>query len=70
MTNGNELRKAINEAGVSIVFLADKMKCSRNRVYSIIGGADCTATEIAQLSELLHMSRDKRDYIFLTEAVN
>ena len=55
---------------MSIVFLADKMKCSRNRIYAIIGGADCTATEIAALSGLLHMSRDKRDYIFLAENVN
>ena len=70
MTNGAELKKVIHNAGVSIVFLAEKMGCSRNRIYSIIGGADCTATEIAMLSELLHMSRDKRDFIFLNKNVN
>lgn len=64
MTNGKELRNDIEEAGVSIVFLAEKMGCSRNRIYAIIGGADCTASEIASLSKLLHMSKRRRDYIF------
>ena len=70
MTKGNELREIIDNSGVSITFLADQMGCSRNRIYAIIGGADCTATEIAALSALLHLSRDKRDYIFLTTSVN
>jgi len=70
VTRGDELKKEIKESGLSIVFLAGKMKCSRNRIYAIIGGADCTATEIAALSGLLHMTRDKRDYIFLTKEVN
>ena len=70
MTRGDELKKDIKESGVSIVYLAEKMNCSRNRIYAIIGGADCTATEIASLAGLLHMSKDRRDYIFLTENVN
>ena len=70
MTNGPELRKAIDESGVSIVFLANKMGCSRNRIYSILDGADCTATEITALTALLHMSRSRRDLIFLTENVS
>lgn len=70
MTKGDELRSEIKNSGVSIVFLADRMGCSRNRIYSIIGGADCTATEIAMLSELLHLTKDRRDYIFLASNVN
>ena len=70
MTNGAELQKDIKESGVSIVYLAKKMKCSRNRIYAIIGGSDCTASEIADLSRLLHMSRERRDYIFLNSNVN
>ena len=70
MTNGEELRKAIKAAGVTIVFIAQKMGCSRNRIYAIIGGDDCTASEIAQLTAMLHLSRDERDYIFLSENVN
>lgn len=70
MTRGEDLRKEIENAGVSIVFLADRMHCSRNRIYAIINGSDCTATEIAALSELLHLTKEKRDYIFLSENVN
>lgn len=70
MTNGEALRDEIENSGVSIVFLADKMGCSRNRIYAIIKGADCLATEIASLSSLLHLSRERRDYIFLNEKVN
>ena len=70
MTKGAELKKEIENSGVSIVFLADKMGCSRNRIYAIIGGSDCTASEIAGLSKLLHMSKERRDYIFLSENVN
>ena len=70
MTKGDELRKEIKNSGVSIVFLADRMQCSRNRIYAIIDGADCTATEIAMLSELLHLTKSRRDYIFLSENVN
>lgn len=70
MTNGEELRKAIKNAGVTITFIAQKMECSRNRVYAIIKGSDCTASEIAKLTALLHLSKDERDYIFLSENVN
>ena len=70
LTNGEALRAAIKDAGVTITFLAERMECSRNRVYSIIAGADCTATEIAAFTSLLHLSRELRDYIFLHENVN
>jgi len=70
VTRGDELQKEIKNAGVSIVFLADRMRCSRNRIYAIINGSECTATEIATLSELLHLTKAKRDYIFLSKSVN
>ena len=64
MTNGALLKEAIKNAGVSIVFMADKMKCSRNRLYSIIAGADCTASEITEITGLLHLTTSQRDNIF------
>lgn len=70
MTNGKMLKAVIEESGVSITFLADKLECSRNRIYAIINGADCTASEIAGLSKLLHMTRKQRDDIFLSMNVN
>ena len=67
MTDGNLLKEAIANAGVSIVFLAEKMDCSRNRIYSIISGADCTASEITELTELLHLTTKQRDSIFFAK---
>ncbi len=69
MTNSEALRQAIKESGVTIVFIADKMGCSRNRVYSIIKGADCTASEIAELTQILHLTKQQRDHIFLSRSV-
>ena len=70
MTNGEALKTAIIEAGVSITFIAKTLKCSRNRVYSIIKGAECTASEIVEISQILHLSKLQRDVIFLSERVN
>ena len=70
MTNGEELKKAIRESGVKITFLAEKLQCSRNRVYSIIDGADCTASEIVTLSQVLRLTKARRDNIFLLGNVN
>lgn len=70
MTRGKDLEVMIKESGVSITFLANKLDCSRNRIYAIIAGSDCTASEIAGLSKWLHMTNEQRDYIFLSESVN
>ena len=67
MTNGDALKQAIKDSGMSIVFIANKLECSRNRLYSIIKGADCTASELTQL---LHLTKQQRDYIFLSKTVN
>lgn len=70
MTNGEALREAIKDAGVSITFIASRMGCSRNRIYAILAGSDCSATEISALSRILHLTVEKRDYIFLSECVS
>lgn len=70
MTNGEALRQAIKDSGVSIVFIANRLGCSRNRVYSIINGADCTASEISEFTQLLHLTKQQRDHIFLSKSVN
>lgn len=69
MTDTKLLKKTVDESGVTITFLADKMGCSRNRIYSILKGADCTAAEIIKMSEALHISKEARDEIFLSESV-
>lgn len=69
MTDGNALKMTIKESGMTITFIANKMNCSRNRIYSIIKGADCTATEIAELTTILHLTKQQRDHIFLSKSV-
>lgn len=70
MTDGAALKEAIRKSGLSITFIAYKMGCSRNRIYAIIAGADCTASEIAILTSLLQLTKEQRDQIFLTQKVN
>lgn len=69
MTDGKELNRVIENSGVTITFIAGKMGCSRNRVYSILAGSECTASEIVALSEILHMDKESRDNIFLSPGV-
>lgn len=70
MTDGKALDEAIKESGITIVFIATKMGCSRNRIYSILNGSECTASEIVALSEILHLDKGSRDAIFLAKSVN
>lgn len=70
MTNTEMLKKVIEDSGITIVFIAEKMGCSRGRVYAILNGCECTASEIVVLSEILHLTKKQRDLIFLSEKVN
>lgn len=70
MTNSEALKAAIKESGVSITFIANTLNCSRNRIYSIIRGSDCTASEIVEISRVLHLTTAQRDIIFLSNNVN
>ena len=70
MTDGEALKAAIKRSGLSITFIAKEMDCSRGRIYAIIAGADCTASEIATLTLLLRLTAEQRDYIFLRQSVN
>lgn len=69
MTNAKLLKEKITASGVTITFLADKLGCSRNRIYSILEGSECTASEIVGLSEAIHLTKEERDTIFLSEKV-
>ena len=69
MTDKDLLKEKIKSAGVTITFLAEKLGCTRNRVYSILEGNDCTAREIVTITEALHLSKEERDSIFLSEKV-
>lgn len=67
MTNTELLDQTIEESGISITFIAKQLDCSRNRVYSILSGSECTASEIKKLTEILHLSNKQRDRIFFAD---
>lgn len=64
MTDGKKLDEAIKSSGISITFIAEKLGCSRNRIYAILANGECTASEISGLTAILHLTRDERDAIF------
>lgn len=70
MTDTARLKECIENSGVTITFLAKQLGCTRNRVYSILDGSDCTAREIVILADALHISTSERDRIFLSKKVN
>lgn len=67
MTDTVKLNDVVKESGVTITFIAEKMGCSRNRVYSILNGSECSASEIVALAKLLHLTDKQRDDIFLSK---
>ena len=69
MTNTELLKQVIDDSGITIVALANKMECSRGRIYSILAGAECTASEIVKMGAILHMTQQQRDKIFLQKIV-
>ena len=70
MTDTVQLKKAIDDSGIMITHIAKVMGCSRNRIYAILGGSECTASEIVQLSNILHLTKAQRDSIFLRRSVS
>lgn len=64
MTDTELLHRTIKQSGLKVVSIAEKMGRNRSRIYSILHGADCTASEITALSSILNLSRDERDQIF------
>ena len=70
MTDGKELERVVRDSGITITHIADKMGCSRNRVYSILAGSECVASEIVALTEILHLTKVQRDSIFLPDNVS
>lgn len=71
MLNAELLKSKINKSGISITAIASKLGLSREAVYhKMKGKSEFSATEIVVLTEVLHLSRDERDKIFLTKKLN
>lgn len=64
MTDIRELRRCIEEHGMSITFVAEKTGILRETLYNRMKTGDFKISEISALSQLLNLSRDERDTIF------
>jgi predicted transcriptional regulator len=69
MTNVTLLNSIVEESGISKTHIANKMGISRTRLYAIMSGEDCRASEIAALCDILHLTARQKDEIFFTHKV-
>jgi len=71
MTNFKLLNKKIDESGMTIVAISNKTKISRETLYNRLkGDGEFKASEIVELTEILHLTNTERDVIFLGMIVN
>lgn len=71
MLNMELLRKKMDSSGMSITFISSKLGVARETLYNKMNGkSDFSATEIVALTELLKLTRDERDKIFLNVKLN
>lgn len=70
MVNLEQLKKAIQDSGITMTALSRKSGVSRETLYNRLRGiGEFTASEIVGVSEALHLSLNERDHIFLAEEV-
>ena len=59
------LKKAIEKSGLPISFIAKKLSITREGLYKKINGdTEFKASEIVNISDILHLSIEERDAIF------
>lgn len=71
MTDTKALKDAIENSGIPISFLARKLGITRESFYNKLKNeTEFKASEIATLSNLLRLSYDQTNHIFLLGLVN
>jgi predicted transcriptional regulator len=65
MTDVKLLSEVITESGMTKSFIAQKMCCSRPRLYAILNGGECTVSEMLSLSNILRLTNKQKNDIFL-----
>ena len=66
MTDRKLLNQAIVDSGITITALAKKVGIKRATLYNKLNGkSEFTGSEIVKLTDVLHLSDDLRDQIFL-----
>ena len=70
MTNTALLEECIRESGLKISAIAKKCGFSRQTLNNKVQNrSEFTASEIAKMSDVLSLTRNKRDCIFFAQAV-
>lgn len=70
MTDIKMLSEVISESGMTKSFIAQKMGCSRPRLYTILNGGECTVSEMISLSNILRLTNKQKNDIFLRSELN
>ena len=66
MTNTDMLKKAIEESGLKLSYIAEKLGISRAGLRNKLQNkTEFTESEIIKLSQLLNLNSEARDQIFL-----
>lgn len=70
MTDFEMLKSKIDESGMTMTAIAQKCGMLRETLYNRLKGkGEFNASEIVALAEVLHMSKEERDTIFLGDKV-
>lgn len=68
MTDTKKLKEKITQSGLKIGFIAERVGISRQGLYHKINGDhDFTASEMAKLQDILHLSLDEKEQIFFAK---
>lgn len=71
MTDLKALKEIIDDSGMTMTAIAKKSGILRATLYNRLAGVgEFTASEIVNLSMVLHLTREQRDRIFLSEKLN
>lgn len=70
MTDSEALSKAIENSGLKLTFIANKLELSREGFYRKLNNqTEFKASEIVKLQDILNLSNKERDKIFFTNKV-
>lgn len=69
MTDGKLLLRLIEESGMPKTVVAERSGFSRDRLYSIIDGSECRASEMEGLTKTLHLTSAVIKQLFFAKEV-
>lgn len=70
MTDSEALSKAIENSGLKLTFIANKLELSREGFYKKLNNqTEFKASEIVKLQDILNLSNKERDKIFFINKV-